>query len=141
MVITCLSFRKQTSIIYLLDVFSCGIQRSRRLASFSSRIHFGDSQVDASSVETKQEADARIARGIEATTKGRDFWLSFAAMIVSIFLSALDLTSIGTALPTIADALNDTKGDFTWVCVRQFTVQLVSNISRLVTPMPCPVRL
>ena len=92
-------------------------------------------------METKQEADARIARGIEATTKGRDFWLSFAAMIVSIFLSALDLTSIGTALPTIADALNDTKGDFTWVCVRQFTVQLVSNISRLVTPMPCPVRL
>ncbi|KAK0421857.1 iron permease [Armillaria borealis] len=54
-------------------------------------------------------------KGIQAVKKGRDFWLSFLAMIVSIFLSALDLTSVGTALPTIADALNDTEGNYVWV--------------------------
>ncbi|KAF7335243.1 MFS domain-containing protein [Mycena sanguinolenta] len=47
--------------------------------------------------------------------KSRAFYLSFAAVMVSTFLSALDLTAIGTALPTIADALDDTKGDYIWV--------------------------
>ncbi|KAJ7667521.1 iron permease [Mycena polygramma] len=47
--------------------------------------------------------------------KSRAFYLTFVAIMVSTFLSALDLTAIGTALPTIANALNDTKGDFTWV--------------------------
>ncbi|KAJ7117982.1 MFS general substrate transporter [Mycena crocata] len=47
--------------------------------------------------------------------KSRAFWMSFAAIMVASFLSALDLTAVGTALPTIANALNDTKGDFTWV--------------------------
>ncbi|KAJ7768343.1 major facilitator superfamily domain-containing protein [Mycena metata] len=35
--------------------------------------------------------------------------------MVTTFLSALDLTAVGTALPTIANALHDTKGDYTWV--------------------------
>ncbi|KAJ7809511.1 iron permease [Mycena olivaceomarginata] len=35
--------------------------------------------------------------------------------MVSVFLSALDLTAIATPLPTIASALNDTKGDYIWV--------------------------
>jgi hypothetical protein len=35
--------------------------------------------------------------------------------MVSVFLSALDLTAIATPLPTIANALNDTKGDYIWV--------------------------
>ncbi|KAF7355665.1 MFS domain-containing protein [Mycena sanguinolenta] len=47
--------------------------------------------------------------------KSRAFYLSFAAIMVSTFLSALDLTGIATALPTIANALNDTKGDYIWV--------------------------
>ncbi|KAJ6463213.1 major facilitator superfamily domain-containing protein [Mycena vitilis] len=50
-----------------------------------------------------------------STRKSRAFYLTFVAIMVSTFLSALDLTAIGTALPTIANALNDTKGDFTWV--------------------------
>ncbi|KAJ7124307.1 iron permease [Mycena epipterygia] len=35
--------------------------------------------------------------------------------MVAVFLSALDLTAVGTALPTIANALKDTKGDYIWV--------------------------
>ncbi|KAK0185168.1 MFS general substrate transporter [Armillaria mellea] len=63
----------------------------------------------------EKPAGAEGPKGIQAVKKGRDFWLSFLAMIVSIFLSALDLTSVGTALPTIADALNDTQGNYVWV--------------------------
>ncbi|KAJ7040778.1 MFS general substrate transporter [Mycena alexandri] len=47
--------------------------------------------------------------------KSRAFYLSFVAIMVTTFLSALDLTAVGTALPTIANALHDTKGDYTWV--------------------------
>ncbi|KAJ6543870.1 major facilitator superfamily domain-containing protein [Mycena capillaripes] len=47
--------------------------------------------------------------------KSRAFYMSFVAIGVTTFLSALDLTVMGTALPTIATALHDTKGDFTWV--------------------------
>lgn len=46
--------------------------------------------------------------------KGTAFWLTIAAVIVSSFLSALDLTSIATALPTITKELN--SGDsYVWV--------------------------
>ncbi|KAK0482589.1 major facilitator superfamily domain-containing protein [Armillaria novae-zelandiae] len=65
--------------------------------------------------ENVSEKRPEEPKGIEAVKKGRDFWLSFAAMIVSIFLSALDLTSVGTALPTIAEALNDEEGNYVWV--------------------------
>ncbi|KAG7448253.1 iron permease [Guyanagaster necrorhizus] len=65
--------------------------------------------------ESVSEKRPEEPKGIESVKKGRDFWLSFVAMIVSIFLSALDLTSVGTALPTIADALNDVKGNYVWV--------------------------
>ncbi|KAJ7265870.1 Mfs1.1 [Mycena haematopus] len=47
--------------------------------------------------------------------KSRAFYLSFVAIMVATFLSAMDLTAVGTALPTIASALNDTEGDYIWV--------------------------
>ncbi|KAJ7187353.1 major facilitator superfamily domain-containing protein [Mycena filopes] len=47
--------------------------------------------------------------------KGRAFWLSFVAIMVAVFLSALDLTAVATALPTIVSALDDTEGDYIWV--------------------------
>jgi MFS family permease len=50
-----------------------------------------------------------------APPKTRAFYLSFVAIMVTIFLSALDLTAVGTALPTIANSLHDTKGDYIWV--------------------------
>lgn len=48
------------------------------------------------------------------TKKGGAFWLSVMAVLVSVFISALDLTAVSTALPTI---ISDLKGgnDFTWV--------------------------
>lgn len=49
-----------------------------------------------------------------APRKGSAFWLSFLAILVSMFLSALDLSAIPTALPTITDDLNG--GDkFIWI--------------------------
>jgi MFS family permease len=47
-------------------------------------------------------------------SKGKAFWLSFVAIVVSTTLSALDLTAVGTALPTITQDLNG--GDkFVWI--------------------------
>ncbi|KAG8746826.1 hypothetical protein FRC10_003348 [Ceratobasidium sp. 414] len=45
--------------------------------------------------------------------KGARFWLIFVALCVSTFLSALELTSVSTALPTIVEALNG--HEFAWV--------------------------
>ncbi|KAJ7279696.1 iron permease [Mycena rebaudengoi] len=47
--------------------------------------------------------------------KPRAFWSSFVAIMMTTFLSAMDLTAIGIALPTIANALNDAKGDYSWI--------------------------
>ncbi|KAG8992173.1 hypothetical protein FRB90_001069, partial [Tulasnella sp. 427] len=44
---------------------------------------------------------------------GAEFWLIFVALMVSTFLSAIDLTSVSTALPTIVQELNGTE--FVWV--------------------------
>ncbi|KAG8903877.1 hypothetical protein FRB99_002613 [Tulasnella sp. 403] len=52
----------------------------------------------------------------ELTTKqfgGLSFWLIFIAMMVSTFLSALDFTSVATALPTIVEDLHGTE--FVWI--------------------------
>ncbi|KAK0501035.1 iron permease [Armillaria luteobubalina] len=93
------------------------------MASPTNNLGHSDSHTSESITETLQVPEspnekttgAEGPKGIQAVKKGRDFWLSFLAMIVSIFLSALDLTSVGTALPTIADALNDTEGNYVWV--------------------------
>ena len=46
--------------------------------------------------------------------KGAAFWLAFGAMLVALFLHALDMCAIPTALPTIIDDLHG--GDkFIWV--------------------------
>ncbi|KAJ7669855.1 iron permease [Mycena polygramma] len=51
----------------------------------------------------------------KAAPKSRAFWMSFVAIMASTFLSALDLTAVGTALPTIAEELHDSRGDYIWV--------------------------
>jgi len=51
---------------------------------------------------------------VKNTPKGAAFWLTFTAVIVSIFLSALDLTAVGTALPTISEELKG-GSDYVWV--------------------------
>ncbi|KAF7331651.1 MFS domain-containing protein [Mycena kentingensis (nom. inval.)] len=73
------------------------------------------SQLD-SVVTLTQNAEPEQSPQSEAKKgKSRAFYLSFLAIMVTTFLSALDLTAVGTALPTIANALHDTKGEFTWV--------------------------
>ena len=46
--------------------------------------------------------------------KGTAFWFTFMAIIVTVFLSALDVTSVGTALPTIVSDLQGGE-NFAWV--------------------------
>ena len=46
--------------------------------------------------------------------KGSVFWLSFIAILVSVLLSALDLTAVATILPTLTDDLHG-GNRFTWV--------------------------
>lgn len=58
------------------------------------------------------ESPAPVSSGPRG--KSSAFWLSFVAVVTSIFLSALDLTAVATALPTITSALSG--GDnFSWV--------------------------
>ncbi|KAJ7065624.1 iron permease [Mycena amicta] len=47
--------------------------------------------------------------------KTREFWLTLLAIAVTTILSALDLTALGTALPTISKSLHDTSGEFVWI--------------------------
>lgn len=46
--------------------------------------------------------------------KGRNFWLSFAAVAASILLAAMDLTAVSTILPTITRELNG-GSNYIWV--------------------------
>ena len=65
----------------------------------------------SSILTTSQEASVAPP---EKTGKGAAFWLTFLAITVSTFLSALDLTAVGTALPTITEKLNG--GDnYVWI--------------------------
>ena len=45
--------------------------------------------------------------------KGATFWCIFLSICVALFLSALELTAVSTALPTIASDLH--ADDFVWV--------------------------
>ncbi|KAF5334113.1 hypothetical protein D9758_016074 [Tetrapyrgos nigripes] len=47
--------------------------------------------------------------------KSISFWLSFFAINLSIFISAMSFMALGTVVPTIARALQDGQGDFTWI--------------------------
>ncbi|EMD39201.1 hypothetical protein CERSUDRAFT_112880 [Gelatoporia subvermispora B] len=61
----------------------------------------------------KEERDVAMPEP-EKLNKGRAFWLTMIAVTMSLFLSALDLTGVATALPTITADLNG--GDnFVWV--------------------------
>ncbi|KAJ7505900.1 major facilitator superfamily domain-containing protein [Mycena galericulata] len=52
---------------------------------------------------------------LKSEPKSRAFWMCLVAIMVSVFLSALDLTAVGTALPTISAALHDRRGNYIWV--------------------------
>ncbi|KAH8829805.1 major facilitator superfamily domain-containing protein [Flagelloscypha sp. PMI_526] len=51
--------------------------------------------------------------------KGSAFWLSFISLLLCSFLSALDLTAIGTMLPTMSKDLGGTD-NFAWIASTAF---------------------
>ena len=79
------------------------------------------------------------------TKKDMHFWLAFLAIMVCTLLSALDLTGVSTALPTITDELQG--GDkFVWVgsayglaaaATLPFTGRLADIMGRRPTMMAC----
>ncbi|KAF8211591.1 iron permease [Mycena galopus ATCC 62051] len=75
-----------------------------------------DSELDDAATLTHDVSpNAAVQDAPPRVGKSRAFYLTFLAIMVSTFLSAMDLSAVGTALPTIASALNDTKGDYIWV--------------------------
>ncbi|CUA72529.1 hypothetical protein RSOLAG22IIIB_04926 [Rhizoctonia solani] len=62
-----------------------------------------------------QLVDAGDQTTMAPTSQKKDarFWLIFVALCASTFLSALELTSVSTALPTIVDALHGQE--FAWI--------------------------
>lgn len=83
----------------------------------ASRIDVFESASASSSAEkpSVHSESSHAEQPAKSAPKGRAFWLSFVAIMVAVFLSALDLTAVATALPTIANALEDTSGDYIWV--------------------------
>ena len=77
--------------------------------------------------------------------KGASFWLSYVAVVVSIFLSAMDLTAVSTALPTITKDLNGNE-NFVWVgaayalasaAILPFTGRLADILGRRPVMLSC----
>ncbi|GAA5958888.1 hypothetical protein JCM3765_000766 [Sporobolomyces pararoseus] len=65
---------------------------------------------------TKNEQDAQASDEVKIATsppKDLKFWLVFLSLCVSMFLSALDLTGISTALPDIVASFQ--SPDYSWV--------------------------
>jgi len=60
-----------------------------------------------------ENGDDNAQRKTVPSQKGLKFWLIFASMCICLSLSALELSSVSTALPTIADSLHASQ--FTWV--------------------------
>ena len=65
------------------------------------------------STDTLAVPETRDETSNAPSKRGSAFWLTMLALIVSTFLSVLDLTAIGTALPTIIADLNGGE-DFSW---------------------------
>ncbi|KIM79120.1 hypothetical protein PILCRDRAFT_823692 [Piloderma croceum F 1598] len=63
--------------------------------------------------QNAREETIREVEGGSTPPKDIRFWLIIMSLLVATFLSALDLTAISTALPTIAHALK--SEDFTWI--------------------------
>jgi hypothetical protein len=102
--------------------------------------HHNTSPREEKSIPHDIPPDSEMLAGGRSSPKSRAFYMSFVAIGVTTFLSALDLTVMGTALPTIATALHDTKGDFTWVRSSCYSSAEIIFLSRLVLPTHCPVR-
>ncbi|TKY88066.1 hypothetical protein EX895_003162 [Sporisorium graminicola] len=73
-----------------------------------SRTSFSDEDPASTTLRSSMETSDSSTRGKAKLTARVHFFLVFSALCVSSFLSALDLTTVSTALPTIvADLQND----------------------------------
>ena len=68
---------------------------------------------DPSINQALENADKAVRLGAEQSKRGLKFWLIFSSMCICLSLSALELSSVSTALPTIANDLQASQ--FTWV--------------------------
>ncbi|EJD41683.1 MFS general substrate transporter [Auricularia subglabra TFB-10046 SS5] len=78
----------------------------------SARIHpRPSSQSVAITVASTAVGPGTSTQSLRASVRGRGsrFWLVFVAITVSTFLSAIDTTSVSTALPTITHSLGQTR--------------------------------
>ncbi|TFK32485.1 iron permease [Crucibulum laeve] len=71
------------------------------------------SELLASNEAIKPNGAVETSEAIPSSRRGSKFWLAFMACLVVDLLSALDLTAVSTALPTIVDELHGK--DFIWV--------------------------
>ena len=63
---------------------------------------------------TASEPDVPTPSPSTGFRKGSAFWLTFVAVLVCTFVSALDLTAVSIALPTITESLSG-GGKFVWI--------------------------
>ena len=63
--------------------------------------------------QVSEDGEMAVQANTAPSKKSLKFWLVFASICTCVFLSALELCSISTALPTIANALHTSQ--FTWV--------------------------
>lgn len=63
--------------------------------------------------QASEDGEKAVQVNTAPSKKGLKFWLVFVSMCACLFLSALELCSVSTALPTIANALHASQ--FTWV--------------------------
>lgn len=71
------------------------------------------SQTTKSASEKEQNASTQAEDKPQKVKKGRAFWMIIFSLAMSMFLSALDLTALSTALPRIATDLD--AENFTWI--------------------------
>ena len=106
---TLVSNKSLASALLDLTVYSCRYWLPAPLASYSKM---------PTSKSEEGSMDATVQDGPPTPEPefkpGSAFWMSFIAIIVSLFLSAVDLTGVSVTLPTITQDLNGGE-DFVWV--------------------------
>lgn len=77
-------------------------------------MHSSESDLRAISFRASEtDADEVFQPNTAPSKRDLKFWLIFGSMCICLSLSALELSSVSTALPTIANALHASQ--FTWV--------------------------
>ncbi|KAG8939282.1 hypothetical protein FRC04_006722 [Tulasnella sp. 424] len=89
--------------------------QTQRLANIDDNPSSGTAtpEVEATLIGERTIESERPSPPPQQGEKDLRFWLVIAAMMITMFLSAIELTSVSTALPTIVHALDGSE--FVWV--------------------------